>query len=88
LEEDSFAKYLNSPVRFTLGGEIRKAAYTLENLVDENNVNFSEGDLEYTTEMLEAVEGLLFMTVGKVAFIGGLRFASGLIIAKLADGSW
>ena len=40
------------------------------------------------TEMLEAVEGLMFMTVGKIAFIGGLRFATGCVVAKLPDNTW
>ena len=88
LEEDDGSRYWNSPLRFTLGGEVRKAAYSLQNLTDESSVNFWERDFEYTTEMLEAVEGLLFMTVGKLAFIGGVRIATGLLVARLPDGSW
>uniref|UniRef100_A0A7S3NMI8 FYVE-type domain-containing protein n=1 Tax=Aureoumbra lagunensis TaxID=44058 RepID=A0A7S3NMI8_9STRA len=88
LDEEESSRYMNSPLRFTLGGEIRKAAYTLYNLTDPTNVNYWERDVEYTTELLEAVEGLLFMTVGKVAFIGGVRIATGLIIARQPDGSW
>ena len=75
-------------MRFTLGGEIRKAAYAIQNLTDRDNVNYWGRDAEYATEMLEAVEGLLFMTVGKVAFIGGVRVATGLVVAKLPDGTW
>ena len=33
-------------------------------------------------------QGLLFLTVGKVAFIGGLRMGTGLVVARLPDGSW
>jgi len=88
LQDDDTTKYLNSPLRFTLGGEIRKAAYTIQNLTDPQNVNFWERDVEYTTELLEAVEGLLFMTVGKIAFIGGVRVGTGLVVARLADASW
>jgi len=88
LEDDSTTKYLNSPMRFTLGGEIRKASYALQNLTDRDNVNYWGRDAEYATEMLEAVEGMLFMTVGKVAFIGGVRIGTGLVIAKLPDGTW
>jgi hypothetical protein len=32
--------------------------------------------------------GLLFLTVGKVAFIGGVRIGTGLVISRLPDGSW
>ena len=88
LEDDSTTKYFNSPMRFTLGGEIRKASYALQNLTDRDNVNYWGRDAEYATEMLEAVEGMLFMTVGKVAFIGGVRIGTGLVIAKLPDGTW
>ena len=88
LEDDSTTKYLNSPLRFTLGGEIRKASYAIQNLTDRDNVNYWGRDAEYATEMLEAVEGLLFMTVGKVAFIGGVRVGTGLVLAKLPDGTW
>jgi len=88
LEDDLTSRYLNSPLRFTLGGEIRKAAYTLHNLTDPSNVNFWARDVEYTTELLEAVEGILFMTVGKVAFIGGVRVGTGLVVARLEDGTW
>ena len=79
---------MNSPLRFTLGGEVRKAAYTIQNLTDRDNVNYWDRDTEYTTEMLEAVEGLLFMTVGKLAFIGGIRIATGCVVAKLPDHTW
>ena len=88
LEDDGTTRYFNSPLRFTLGGEVRKAAYTIQNLTDRDNVNYWERDTEYTTEMLEAVEGLLFMTVGKLAFIGGIRISTGCVIAKLPDGTW
>ena len=40
LEDDSTTKYLNSPLRFTLGGEIRKASYAIQNLTDRDNVNY------------------------------------------------
>ncbi|KAJ8614501.1 hypothetical protein CTAYLR_000767 [Chrysophaeum taylorii] len=88
LEDDGTTRYLNSPLRFTLGGEIRKAAYSLQNLIDPSNVNYWERDVEYTTELLEAVEGIMFLTVGKIAFIGGVRVATGLVVARLADGTW
>lgn len=57
LDDDATTRYMNSPLRFTLGGEIRKAAYSLHNLTDASNINYWERDAEYTTELLEAVEG-------------------------------
>ena len=46
LEDDSTTKYLNSPLRFTLGGEIRKASYAIQNLTDRDNVNYWGRDAE------------------------------------------
>ena len=44
LATDDVTKQLNSPLRFTLGGEVRKAAYTLENLM--RGINYSHHDAQ------------------------------------------
>ena len=49
---DSTTRYLNSPLRFTLGGEVRKAGYALKNLTD--GVNVWDRDLEYFDQQLQA----------------------------------
>ena len=84
--EDSMMRYLNSPLRFTLGGEVRKAGYALKNMSD--GINFWDGDAEYFDAQLQGAKGLLFLTVAKVAFIGGVRVGTGLLVARLPDGSW
>ncbi|KAH8052808.1 hypothetical protein JL722_9942 [Aureococcus anophagefferens] len=80
---DSTTRYLNSPLRFTLGGE---AGYALKNLTD--GVNVWDRDLEYFDQQLQGADGLLFLTVAKVAFISGIRVGTGLVVARLPDGSW
>mmetsp|Transcript_14282 Transcript_14282/g.17259 ORF Transcript_14282/g.17259 Transcript_14282/m.17259 type:complete len:579 (-) Transcript_14282:391-2127(-) len=84
--DDYSTRYMNSPLRFTLGGEVRKAAYALRNLTD--GVNFWEGDAEYFDRQLAGAEGIMFLTVGKIAFIGGVRLGTGLVVSRLPDGSW
>ena len=117
LASDDVTKQLNSPLRFTLGGEVRKAAYTLENLM--RGINYSHHDAQvrersrtfsplsrnvpahdararraarrgaqYYNELLKNTPGLLFLTIGKVAFIGGIRVGTGLVVSRLPDGSW
>ncbi|KAH8059012.1 hypothetical protein JL722_5560 [Aureococcus anophagefferens] len=76
---DSFTRYCNSPLRFTLGGEVRKAAYTLRNLFD--GVNFWERDAEYFDQNVAHADALLFVTLAKVAFIGGVTGGTGLLVA-------
>lgn len=84
--EDYSTRYMNSPLRFTLGGEVRKAAYSLRNMSD--GINFWDRDSEYFDQQLVGAKGLLFMTVGKIAFIGGVRVGTGLVVARLSDSSW
>ncbi|KAH8067900.1 hypothetical protein JL721_7117 [Aureococcus anophagefferens] len=78
---DSFTRYCNSPLRFTLGGEVRKAAYTLRNLFD--GVNFWERDAEYFDQNVAHADALLFVTLAKVASYG---FAFGAVVgAEITD---
>ena len=87
IDNDASTRYLNSPLRFTLGGEVRKAGITLRNLLGDN-VNFWEKDAQVFHDQLQGARGLLFLTIAKMAMIGGLRVGTGLVIAKLPDGSW
>ena len=69
---------------FTLGAEIRKAAYTVK--------NFSAGgpisDRAIPTGIVEQAKGLVFLHVIKGGFMISGRIGSGLIIAKMSDGGW
>ena len=84
IDNDASTRYLNSPLRFTLGGEVRKAGITLRNLLGDN-VNFWEKDAQVFHDQLQGARGLLFLTIAKMAMIGGLRVGTGLVIAKLPD---
>uniref|UniRef100_A0A7S2WES1 FYVE-type domain-containing protein n=1 Tax=Rhizochromulina marina TaxID=1034831 RepID=A0A7S2WES1_9STRA len=85
IDESGFMRYLNSPTRFTLGGEVRKAAYTMTNLID--GLETAIKDAEVTADLFQNCRAVLFITVAKIAFIGGLRFGTGLVIARRGN-SW
>mmetsp|Transcript_18836 Transcript_18836/g.28417 ORF Transcript_18836/g.28417 Transcript_18836/m.28417 type:complete len:348 (-) Transcript_18836:814-1857(-) len=80
----SFVRYMNSPISFALSDEIKKASYTLQNLTD--GVNYWDGDAEYIHKQLRNARGLLFLTVARLAFIGGVRVGTGLVIARIDHG--
>ena len=54
LSDDKLTRNMNSPLRMTLGGEIRKAAYTLSNLME--GVNFHVKDAKYNHELLNQAQ--------------------------------
>eukprot|EP00854_Cymbomonas_tetramitiformis_P018134 gene18134-21600_t len=80
--QSDYERYMNSPMRFTLGGEVRKAAYTIQNMIDgvENLVD----DKDVGHEIFEEAIALVFLTVAKVAFIGGVRFGT-VLGAEVTD---
>ena len=61
---------------------MRKAAYSLANL--RGGINHSARDDAFHAGLLADAKGLLFLTVGKLAFIGGVRVGTGLVVARLA----
>lgn len=74
-------RYFNRPLNFTLGGEIRKAVYILENVM--HGVETLVDDTSIQTTLVKQAKALLFMTTVKVAFIGGVHFGTGLLVTKL-----
>jgi lipid-binding SYLF domain-containing protein len=81
VDDSSLWRYVNRPVNFSLGGDVRKAAYTIQNLID--GVETYIEDDKYRSKNIVEAEALLFITTAKVAFIGGIRFGTGLLINKL-----
>jgi len=79
--ETSLWRYVNRPVNYSLGGEVRKASYSIQNLIDGVEA-FIEDD-SFRSKMLTDSEALVFITVGKVAFGTGIKFGTGLLINKL-----
>ena len=82
-DSDSYARHFNSPYRRTLSGEIRKAAYALKNCF-KGPVK----DQSITEATLSNAKGLAFITIAKGGFIVAGRGGTGLVVARLEDGSW
>ena len=83
---DAKNRYLNSPIRFTMGAEIRKAAYIVRNFHSglENKLEDSSVPLK----LIRDACGLAILTVMKVGFVWTGRGGTGLVVARRGDGSW
>ncbi|KAI8088710.1 uncharacterized protein BX664DRAFT_331189 [Halteromyces radiatus] len=74
----------NSPLPASLGSECRKASRILNSFIDPG-----EGlDKIIPSGILRNAKGLAILTVLKGGFLFSGRAGSGLVIARLADGSW
>ena len=79
---------MNSPFSTTLGHEIRKAAYSINNFFGDNP-NALIKDQTIPHALLQRAKGLAFLTVFRAGFMFTGRIGTGLVIAKLGDGvSW
>ena len=67
-------------------GECKKAARVLASFVDPRQA-FGP-DKIIPPEILANAKGLAILTVIKAGFLGSARFGSGLVVARLADGTW
>jgi len=81
IEEGGLWRYVNRPVNWSIGGDVRKAAYSLQNLMDgvESVIEDEDTKAKY---FLEA-EALCFITTAKIAFGTGVRFGTGILINRL-----
>ena len=77
-------RHFNLPFSLTLGSEIRKAAYSIYNLVGTTILN----DKGIPLNLILNSKGLAFLTVVKGGFIIAPKFGTGLVIARLPDGTW
>ncbi|CAM9372636.1 unnamed protein product [Ectocarpus sp. 12 AP-2014] len=84
VERGTVASYLNRPIVFTLGAEVRKAAYTIHNFSKEGMIQ----DQSIPQELLSRAKGLAFLTVIKGGFIIAGRVGTGLVISKTDEGVW
>lgn len=80
----SVRRYTNLPYSSTLGSELRKAAYSTYNLFNSNWVH----DETLVIRLMSKAKGLAFLTVAKVGLVLAPRVGTGLVIARLSDGSW
>ena len=83
-EESQYRSQLNFPVKHTLSGEVRKAAYSVRNLFNPSTVQ----DRAIPARLLKDAKGLVFITVFKAGFLASMRFGTGLVVAKLPNGQW
>ncbi|OCH91303.1 DUF500-domain-containing protein [Obba rivulosa] len=76
---------LNSPLPQSLSKECEKAAKIFKSFVDSGN-NGLDGVIPRS--VLENARGFAIFTVFKAGFLFSARAGSGVVIAKLEDGSW
>ncbi|KAJ5168781.1 SH3 domain-containing protein [Penicillium canariense] len=77
---------IHNPLPSSLSSECKKAAKILTSFVDPRQA-FGP-DKIIPPEILANAKGLAILTVLKAGFIGSGRFGSGIVVARLADGSW
>ncbi|KAJ9120218.1 hypothetical protein QFC22_003118 [Naganishia vaughanmartiniae] len=76
---------LNSPIPVKLPEECRKASKIIRSFVDSGNNGL---DKIIPRSVLERAQGFAVFTVVKAGFLFSARGGSGIVIAKLDDGSW
>jgi len=84
LSNGAYTRYMNMPYSSTLGSEIRKAAYSLNNMFTSEWL----GDKSIPARLLKNCAGIAFMTVVKAGFLFAGKVGTGLVIGRLPDGSW
>ncbi|KIX03642.1 uncharacterized protein Z518_07195 [Rhinocladiella mackenziei CBS 650.93] len=77
---------INNPLPSSMRSECRKAAKILASFVDPRQ-SFGP-DKVIPPQILANAKGLAVLTVLKAGFLGSGRFGSGIVVARLADGSW
>ncbi|KZP00773.1 DUF500-domain-containing protein [Calocera viscosa TUFC12733] len=76
---------LNSPIPVPLPKEVQKCVKILESFVDSSN-NGLDGVIP--RQVLQNARGFAIFTVFKAGFVVSARAGSGIVIARLDDGSW
>ncbi|KAB8231593.1 uncharacterized protein BDW43DRAFT_281900 [Aspergillus alliaceus] len=77
---------IHNPLPASLRSECEKACQILESFV--NARNFGNPGKELPAKVLANAKGLAICTVAKAGMLGSARFGSGLVIARLDNGSW
>ncbi|KAL9110427.1 MAG: hypothetical protein Q9227_004971 [Pyrenula ochraceoflavens] len=77
---------INNPLPASLRSECKKAGKILASFVDPRQA-FGP-DKIIPPQILANAKGLAVITQLKVGFLGSGRFGSGLVVARLSDGSW
>ncbi|KAL4966182.1 uncharacterized protein BDV14DRAFT_171700 [Aspergillus stella-maris] len=69
----------------SLAGECKKAERILDSFINPDIVSL---DKRIPRKVLENAKGLAIFTVFEVGMMRSLRFGSGLVVARLANGTW
>ncbi|KAF3761790.1 hypothetical protein M406DRAFT_358100 [Cryphonectria parasitica EP155] len=77
---------INNPLPSSLSSECKKCGKILASFVDPRQA-FGP-DKVIPPSVLASAKGLAILTVIKAGFLGSARFGSGLVVARLPDGSW
>lgn len=77
---------IHNPLPSSVGSEIKKTGKILASFVDPRQ-SFGP-DKIIPPQVLANAKGLAVLTVFKAGFLGSGRFGSGIVVARLPDGSW
>ncbi|CAK7267614.1 hypothetical protein SEPCBS57363_002676 [Sporothrix epigloea] len=77
---------INNPLPSSMASECKKCGKILASFVDPRQAFGPEKVIP--PSVLADAKGLAIITVFKAGFLGSARFGSGLVIARLPDGSW
>ncbi|KAK0743354.1 hypothetical protein B0T18DRAFT_430652 [Schizothecium vesticola] len=77
---------INNPLPSSLASECKKCGKILTSFVDPRQPLGPEKIIP--PSVLANAKGLAILTVIKAGFLGSARFGSGLVVARLPDGSW
>ncbi|KAK3350125.1 hypothetical protein B0T25DRAFT_459248 [Lasiosphaeria hispida] len=77
---------LNNPLPSSLASECKKCGKILTSFIDPRQ-SFGP-DKVIPPSVLANAKGLAILTVIKAGFLGSARFGSGLVVARLANGTW
>ncbi|KAK4043124.1 hypothetical protein C8A01DRAFT_43905 [Parachaetomium inaequale] len=77
---------INNPLPSSMASECKKCAKILTSFIDPRQAFGPEKVIP--PSVLANAKGLAILTVIKAGFLGSARFGSGLVIARLPDGSW
>ncbi|KAK3303535.1 uncharacterized protein B0T15DRAFT_513699 [Chaetomium strumarium] len=77
---------INNPLPSSLASECKKCGKILTSFIDPRQA-FGP-DKVIPPSVLAGAKGLAILTVIKAGFLGSARFGSGLVVARLPDGSW
>ncbi|KAI9787437.1 MAG: hypothetical protein M1816_007485 [Peltula sp. TS41687] len=77
---------IHNPFPSSMRNECKKAGQILASFVDPRQT--IGPDKVIPPSILAHAKGLAILTVFKVGFLGGVRMGSGVVVARLADGTW